>query len=69
MTEDDRKIEILLATETSLLEASQLVKEIDLSYTITNRVKFMMNLWQEFYGEEHPRAKEFPFLKTDKRFE
>jgi hypothetical protein len=63
MTEDDRKLEILLAMETSLLKASELVREMDLSYNINTRIKFMMNLWQEFYGEPHPIAKEFEFLK------
>lgn len=66
MTEDDRKLEILLAMETSLLEASHLVSAYGLAFgtSIKDRIRYMMNLWQEFHGSPHPIAKEFTFLKN-----
>jgi hypothetical protein len=65
MTEDDKKIEILSVMEHSLLDASHLVSAYGLAFgtSIKDRIRYMMNLWQEFYGEPHPIAKEFEFLK------
>jgi hypothetical protein len=61
MTEEDKKLEILLAMENSLLDASKLVSLYEFASDIRSRVKFMMNLWRDFYGKPHPRAKEYGF--------
>jgi hypothetical protein len=59
MTQDDKKLEILLAMENSLLEASKLVFLYEFAFDIRSRVKFMMNLWKEFHGKPHHRAVEY----------
>lgn len=57
--EDDRKMEILLMMDKSLLQAHRLVKEYDFANDIRSSVVFMMKLWKDFYGTEHPKAKEY----------
>jgi hypothetical protein len=59
LTEEDKKVEILIAMEDSLLEASRLVCAYEFASDIKSRVFFMMNLWKDFYGEPHPKAKDF----------
>lgn len=59
MTEEDKKLEILLKMDESLLEASRLVRLYDFAFDIKSSVIFMMNLWKEFNGKPHPRAKEY----------
>lgn len=59
MTEEDKKLEILLAMEDSLLKASHLVSLYEFAFDIRSKVVFMMNLWKDFYDKPHPRAKEY----------
>lgn len=59
MSDEDKKLEILLAMEDSLLKASRLVSMYEFAFDIKSKVVFMMNLWKEFYGKPHPKAKEY----------
>lgn len=57
-TNEDKKIEILLKMDSSLIEASRLSRYY-FGFDLRGSVVFLMKLYKEFHGTEHKSAKSF----------
>lgn len=59
MNEEDKKLEILLRMEDSVLEATKLTRAYDFAFDIRSSVVFVMRLYKEFYGKKHKTANQY----------
>lgn len=57
-TNEDKKLEIILEMESSLLEASRLARYY-FGFDLKGSIIFLMKLYKDFHGVEHKQAKSF----------
>jgi len=57
-TDEDKKLEMLLKMDSSLLEASRLARYY-FGFDLKGSIIFLMKLYKDFHGVEHRQAKEF----------
>jgi hypothetical protein len=58
---DDMKLEVLVARETSMMEAQRLAREYFpfQACNLVNAIKVVIAIYEEFYEEESPDRKKF----------
>jgi len=59
MTEEEKKLEILVTMEESVLSATKLARMYDFAFDLKSSVVFVMNLYKEFHGKKHKTAHQY----------
>lgn len=59
MDEEEKKLEILMEMEKSVLGATKLARSYDFAYDVRGAVVYVMKLYRDFYGKDHKSAKNF----------
>lgn len=57
--EEEYKLEILTAMESSLIEASRLARIYEFAFDLRSSVVFLMKLYKDFHGFPHKSASQF----------
>jgi hypothetical protein len=58
-TDEDKKLEILMAMDSSLIEASRLARFYEFAPDLRSSVVFLMRLYKDFHGFPHKESKSF----------